>query len=385
MIRVPRSTTFRFLSLPLIGLLGAAMLQSAFVPTRRATAAQEKSSQLGNHGQANPTAPMMMPTVVPLFIEDGQFTSTLVLVNGTLLTTYADVIVTDLEGQEIARQRVEFSPHSQRRVKLAEMLSTTASGATAGRIEIMQSPDLKGMSIAAQLSLTYTGSGKPNYIDEETAMPSADGSQTLRAVTDVADGTPLIAITSLSESEQHIALESFNGKATFAKSITLPPGATLMTEANGEKTMSSAPLVFETTNRHGPGAPVAIALTSDAAPGSFAAFGLAPHSKKDGQSFTAINFADPKMLNSSNTVFAGVPVGFSSLLSEGRYAPQLALANFSTRVLDISVKYARTSGDNSTAQEVAKLQVSPRSSRSLSLENLKGDPELKNSFLEAIS
>ncbi|HWO30529.1 MAG TPA: hypothetical protein VNO32_17175 [Candidatus Acidoferrum sp.] len=38
-----------------------------------------------------------LPLIAPLFIEDGQFSSTLVLVSGTQLNTYADVTVRGMD------------------------------------------------------------------------------------------------------------------------------------------------------------------------------------------------------------------------------------------------------------------------------------------------
>src|SRR6266487_601888 len=150
---------------------------------------------------------MQMPLVLPLFIQDRNFSSVLVLVNASGLSTYANVVVTGLDGREIKRERVNFSPHSQRRLEIYDLLQSAVSAATTGRITVVQSPDLKGMSIGAQLSMTYQASSDPNYIDEEAAMPSADGSQVLRGVADRAQGSPLIAISSLSEMSQQVLVE----------------------------------------------------------------------------------------------------------------------------------------------------------------------------------
>jgi hypothetical protein len=129
-------------------------------------------------------ASMMMPFVVPLFIEDKDFTSSLGMVNDSIVTTYADLMLTDLNGTAITTYRVDFPPHSQRRIEIKDLLSTAGSRATMGKITIMQSPELKGMPIAAQLSITFSGSREPNFIDEEIAMPSAEGSAVLRAAAD---------------------------------------------------------------------------------------------------------------------------------------------------------------------------------------------------------
>jgi len=293
------------------------------------------------------------------------------------------VTLTGLDGREIAHQRVEFTPHSQRRVEVNDLLAAVVSAATTGRISAMQSPNLKGMAITAQLSLTYLGSQKPNYVDEEIAMPSAKGSQSLRAVADASDGSPLIAITSLAQTGQHILVECLGeDRPKFSKSVDLLAEETLVTEACVDRTVHGGD--FETvmgSASQGPHGPVGIVLTSDAMPGSFAAFGLSPHRKQDGRFFSAMTFADPKMVLSATTVFTGVPVGSATLLPDGKYVPQLALANFSSNDLHVRIKYAETSGSTPTVQEAGNTIVPARSSKGLTLGNLQGDLGLQNSFL----
>ena len=54
------------------------------------------------------SAMMQMPMGVPLFLEDGDFTSTLVLVNGGAVHTYADVTVPTVGGKTVATKRIQF-------------------------------------------------------------------------------------------------------------------------------------------------------------------------------------------------------------------------------------------------------------------------------------
>src|SRR5882762_6630275 len=116
------------------------------------------------------SSPMMqMPMVFPLFLQNQDFSSTLVLTNALASSTYADVILKATNGIEITRQRVEFTAHSQRMVDIQSLLMSAVSPATTGSIDVMQqSPELDGtMAILGQLSLTYHASEQPNYIDEE--------------------------------------------------------------------------------------------------------------------------------------------------------------------------------------------------------------------------
>lgn len=264
------------------------------------------------------TMPAIMPTVAPLFLEDNQFTSTLVLVNASSLSTYADVTLTALNGSQITTQRVQFTPHSQRRLDIGAVLASAASTAASGSISVMQSTDLEGMVILAQLSITYRG----GYIDEELQMPSMTGSSVLRGVAERSEGSPIVALTSLAESSQNVTIQCISNAGTSSKSVALLAGETLVTQACNAKTiygtdLETAMLGNDTQMRNS----VGIALTSSAMPGQLAAFGLAPEGDSNERNFSAVGFTDPKMLVSPNTTFTGVPMGASALLPGGNYVP----------------------------------------------------------------
>jgi hypothetical protein len=117
--------------------------------------------------------------------------------------------------------------------------------------------------------------------------------------------------------------------------------------------------------------PQGIRLTTDGLPGSFAAFALASHHADGNRYFSSVQFSDPKMLNSANTVFTGVPVGDTSLLTPDRYVPQLTLTNFSARDVHVRTIFARTS-DRTSVQQVGMMTVPGNSVRELVLSNLNG-------------
>jgi len=327
---------------------------------------------------------MQMPLIVPLFLEGNQFTSTLTLVNNSTATTYADVTLRALDGKTIASKRIDFTPHSQRRVDIIKLLDMNGSSAKIGSILVMQNPALAGPSILAVLSMTYLGSADPNYIDEEIFMPSMTGSQMLQGVADSGDGSPILAISSLAESVQHVQIQCL-GKdgASAAQRIDLGAGETLITDACAGPDVHNSDLttMLERSDDaiHGP---QGIRLISDAMPGSFAAFAMARHKENDDRFFSTILFTDPKTVNSPNTVFTGVPVGAAaSLLPEGHYVPELTLTNFSNKELHVHTTFARTSGDSPSAQEVGSLSVPSHSTRELILRSLQGDSRLQNSFV----
>jgi len=324
---------------------------------------------------------MPMPMVAPLFAQDRQFSSTLGMVNASNVSTFADVALTDLSGRQIAVKRVQFTPHSQQHLDIFSVLESSVSPATTGRLTVSQDPSLQGMAISAQLSMTFTGARNTNYIDEEVAMPSAEGSQTVRAVTDESDGSPLVAITSISDTTQHIEVLCIVEHEHLQKSIQLGPQETLVTEACEAKTRPGWDLQAildhaEETPRRVAG----ISISSDGMPGSFAAFGLSRRTKKGHQSFSSIDFSDPMMTMSPNTVFSGIPVGATPLLGEGKFVPELSLANFSVKSRHVTVKFAHTSGATPATSDVADLSLEAGTIKHLKLAGLEADPTLKNSF-----
>jgi hypothetical protein len=331
----------------------------------------------------SPSPMMTMPIVAPLFIDDGNFTSTLVLVNGSALSTYADITVRSREGKTVANRRVQFNPHSQRQVSIRQLLdSSKASDISSGSVLVQQSPELNGMVISAALSMTRLSS-PDNYIDQELAMPSEEGSSSLRAVADESSGLLLLAVTSTSEGSQHVNIKClFASGPEVTKSIDLSPGETLITDACYKRTLNGAELSIDSDDDgHGHRGPIGIELTSNSTPGSYSAFGLASHESRNRRYFTSVPFVDPKMVMSTTTIFAGIPVGRSTQLPEGNYTPTVYLTNFSKGPRRVNIRFAHTSEDEIDVREVETVLLSPQSSQELSLPHLKGESNLQNTLL----
>ena len=347
-------------------------LLSANLPTKHAPP-QAKSTNSANPGIL----------VAPLFVADSEFSSGLGLVNGTGISTYADVILRALDGTTIAQRRIAFPPRSLRRIDLAEFLKTSGATATAGSIVVIPSAELKGPAILSSLAMMYTSSQEPNFIDEKLALPTSASSQTLRGVADKGEGSPLVAITSLANEAQHIAIQCLGPNGlSFSKTITLAAGQSILTESCSNRTSSVADI--ETSQQAGTDATrpaTGITLTSDGAPGSFAAFGLASHQKSGSKFFSSVTFTDPKVWLSANSMFGGVPVGTTTELGGGNYVPALSLANFSSKAAHVTIQYAETSEGASSTHDIQSITVPPGQTRDLVLDNLQGDPDLQNSFL----
>jgi hypothetical protein len=167
------------------------------------------------------------------------------------------------------------------------------------------------------------------------------------------------------------------------KRLRLPANATLIVEACGE--VLDTPLDFDRIRALGsrPNGPIAVSLTTDGGSADFAAFGIAIHGQNGSDRFlSSANFADPKMAMSSTNVFTGVPVGRSKLLADGEYTPNIAVANFATRPVNISVKLAVSEpGRSSQFNEIRKFTQPPGSTAEVSLDGLEGNSTLQNSFL----
>ena len=86
---------------------------TALLAVLSATAADAATPKTTKPSASSTPAMMQMPMVAPLFIEDGDFTSTLVLVNSSAVPTYADVTVRALDGKTVGRvaQVLEMMPN----------------------------------------------------------------------------------------------------------------------------------------------------------------------------------------------------------------------------------------------------------------------------------
>jgi len=162
-----------------IPLLSLALLASSLLGQQASSSQRPSRKGTTTFYPAKPVNPlppeppmMMMPLVAPLFLEGDPFSSILTLVNNSEASTYADITLRAVDGSTVSSRRVNFSPHSQRRISIAELLGEKGSTVTTGSILVMQSSALTGPPVAAALSMTYLGSAAPNYIDEEISMPS---------------------------------------------------------------------------------------------------------------------------------------------------------------------------------------------------------------------
>jgi hypothetical protein len=352
-----------------IGIVFGLTMTIAFAAQREQSANSRQNSGM-----------MQIPMVAPLFIQGHHFTSTLVMVNAATIPEGVDVSVRALNGRVIASRRIRLAPHDQQGVELADLVKPSGSADVAGSIIVTPAPN-SGSAIAAALSMTYRSTPESNYIDEELAMLNSDGSQTLRAVADSGSGSPYFAISSLSDSVQHIKVDCVSRKRVFSKLVELGPAQTLVTGCDS-RSLHENDFLGALDVSQGPSAePFGISLTSDGMPGSFAAFGLELHEHATQRFFSSVPFVDPKMAMSSTDVYVGVPVGRSSFLNQQNYVPQVTLANFGSNQVQATVQYAQSSEDNVNFRDLMSVSVPAMSSKEVIFSGLEGDPDIKNSFL----
>lgn len=353
-------------------------------PTSPAKTVQRLSCIPGSACKASPN-PASLAFLLPVFLSNHDFKSTAILVNSSAVPTYVDVNVHDAGGNVAGQQRVNIAARNQVQIDIGELLDAAHSRATAGSVQITPATDGTGIGVIGQMSITYSGSSEPSYLEYEPSRPGPGNSLVLRAVADAGQGSPIVGITSVVASAQKVTIQCFGASGqAFSKIVSVPPWGTLVTpacnNAQGDPLDAERGGNEHLQNRDAHPQARGISLTTDAPPGSFAAIGLAPHHGEDGTFFTAVPFSDPKGAKTSTTVFPGLPVGSATLLPGGQYVPELSVANFSSSPAHVTVQYSQTTGGTPQVKTVANLTVPVGGAATTELKGLQGDPDLQNSF-----
>jgi hypothetical protein len=91
---------------------------------------------------------MQMPMVAPLFVENGEFSTTIYMVNDLSIPATAKVILFDLDGIQIAEKTVHFNPNSQQQLSIRKLLAEANCGASMGSVQLQPQTD-QGTGILA--------------------------------------------------------------------------------------------------------------------------------------------------------------------------------------------------------------------------------------------
>lgn len=325
-------------------------------------------------------SPVSLNFLLPLFLSNHDFKSTAVLVNSNSVATYVDVTVRDANGEVVIQQRVAMAARNHVQIDISQLLDSAHSNATRRSVLIAPATDGTGIGVIGQMSIAYSGSSQPSYLEYEPAKPNPGNSLVLRGVADAGQASPIVGITSVTPSAQNVTIQCFGADGpNFSKTVSIPPMGTLVAQAcsnAGGDPIAPANSKGPDTHPQAKG----ISLTTDAPPGSFAAVGFTHHQAEDGAYFTAFQFSDPKGAKTSTTIFPGLPVGSATLLPGGYYLPELSVANFSSSPAHVTVTYSRTAGDTPQVKTVDTLVVPAGRTATANLPGLQGDPNLQNSF-----
>ncbi len=289
-------------------------------------------------GVTPPNQMMAMPAIGPLFLQNDQISSSLMLVNNAASSAGATITLRNLTGRQIAQQHIVLAPSSQHEIAMAYLLSTATEYASMGSLSIIQDAGLQGVAVNAQLLLTDHSHSIPSYLDEELAMPSMEGSSTLRGVTDAAQGPSLLAISNLANKSQTVTVKCLSHEIQDATTqIIIPAYGTSLTSACSNTVINNFEEYLESVPHQEDTEVQGIEITGGSMAGTLAAFALAPHHRGSEVIFSAAPFTDPQMQKSSTTIYAGVPFGKQSVVSDGVYVPHIALANFSDKQANVTI------------------------------------------------
>lgn len=122
---------------------------------------------------ADPTPASPLHLVEPLFIEDGEFSSTLWLTNNALDQVSVQVELLDSNGAQITSKELTLQGHSNLPLRIRQLLVQAGSAAATGSVMVTP-PPMDGPPIVAQLSIVSKTGGTRGYIEEEI-LPQNDG------------------------------------------------------------------------------------------------------------------------------------------------------------------------------------------------------------------
>jgi hypothetical protein len=236
--------------------------------------------------------------VAPLFIETGEFTSRITMVNELNFAVTANVIVRDSQGAQIASQLVNFTAHSQQALMVADVSRSANSEETVGSIEILPDPaQVVSMAIAAQISITGTGGSAGQHIEEEFLMAGTQGSGVLRAAGTSLTGQPIVALKNASPAPQTATISCITEKeGTTQQQLQLAAGGSALVRACTGVPNSGINVIVDALAAPAPGpnsrGAFGISIAGSGPPGSLLVFGFSWRHTARGPLLSSQNFVD---------------------------------------------------------------------------------------------
>ncbi len=332
---------------------------------------------------------MAQALAAPLFLESGGFSSRLTIINELNFATPAQVILRELDGRQICVENVELPAHSRLELEVAEILEHAGSASPAGSVEVLPDPSIVvTMAVAAQLSITGSGINAGQHLEEEftsAAAGSVGEMGALRAAGGPYQGTPVVAIQNLTGSRQSATATCVSDQgATRDLRVVIQAHAVGLVEPcaahtdPGQFDLADALAADPGAPRHGP---FGVTVSGENGPPAIAAFGFSWRGTSGGPAMSSQNFIDSGLLRSGNIVFTGVPIGSIPGASGAVFTPELSLTNSGPVARKANVLFARTDPSGVNTSEVASIDIEPRTSVTVPLPALPGEPDLRDSFL----
>ncbi len=338
-------------------------------------ATQSHQIDLGNsalfHGESS-GYPMVVdaPVVAPLFLETEHFTSTLHLVNSASSTEPATIVVRTPDGNSITT-KLTLPGHDSLTLPLKSLLKGVV--ASRGSLEVYATDPI-GSSLTGQLEITYNGEERRAAIDEELLMPSMTTSHTLRGISLESDTLPVVAISNVANTPVLVNVTCNRSAGTpLTNSLQLGRHDTKFVRACSgapfEVTDDTALLQALDTSKASE--TIGIQISSEDPKSELQAFGLTLHNVLGHRYFSAINFNDPKEWNSTQSIYAGVPVGYFQPLAN-TFSPRFSFSNFSNQSQTVTLQgYKAKSGEPSESAAARTIVLPANSSSSFAIV---GDP-----------
>ncbi len=216
-----------------------------------------------------------------------------------------------------------------------------------------------------------------------TGMP---GSGVLRSAGASLVANPVIALKNTAATAQTATISCITEKGvTTQQQVRLTAGGSAVLLACTSSANSAVSLVGDSLSSPAQTAAnlgaFGISVTGSGTPGSLAVFGFSWRGATRGGMLSGLNFVDAGTIQSPNTVFTGVPVAAAISLPGAVFTPQVAVANFSAKPVNVTVQFARTDSSGPSANNVATVTVPAMSAETIPLPPLTGDPGLRNSFI----
>ena len=194
---------YRITLFPVVAL--AILLAAVFALAKKSAEARQQNAAKIPVPMPIPMPMSPMTLVAPLFIEDDSTTSTITLANSMSKPVDVDVIVSGIDGNEIAKLTTALSSHTTQQIRLRDLLESASSYSPTYGSVLLQPHQMS--TLAAQMSIVHH-EGSVSDIEEEFAM-LMEGSNpaNFRAVAANLAAPPVIAIRSLSATKRLIRID----------------------------------------------------------------------------------------------------------------------------------------------------------------------------------